>query len=431
MYPHLQRRKWLYTGYRPAQNGAALSVSTPSNAKDTTTTGGTITPVSQTKILSWSRFDPEENLLDGRLELTGITEEVQPSFTEIIEYLPTAIIARVEEGKDGEKVEDEEEKNLSITNWSCPEYVQDEEGRWPLEGTYEFKAELPEGYELAEGVDALVVCGTTGESSTLTDEEKQKGVATISSGNHGSSVSYAASLLGIENAKIIVPETTPKSKVDKIKYFGAEVMLMGKNYDEAHARGMAYIEEHGMTYIDAYYDDPKIYGGQGTIAIELLEQNPDLDTIVVPIGGGGLITGIAVAAKAIKPSIRIVGVQTEACPAMIKSYEDGVFYEEYPCEDSLCDSLIGGIGALSYAMAKDYVDDFIAVSEETIAKAVSFMAREEKYIVEAGSCTTVAAVMDYRERVGGRNIALVLSGGNIDGEVLYRLMAHTDYKVKL
>ena len=135
----------------PAQNGAALSASTPSNAEDTTTTGGTITPVSQTKILSWSWFDPEENLLDGRLELTGITEEAQPSFTEIIEYLPTAIIAQVGEG------EDREEKNLLITNWSCPEYVQDEEGRWPLEGTYEFKAELPEGYELAEGVDALVV----------------------------------------------------------------------------------------------------------------------------------------------------------------------------------------------------------------------------------------------------------------------------------
>ena len=141
----------------PIQNGAALSVSTPSNAEDTTATGGTVTQVSQTKILSWSWFDPEENLLDGRLELTGITEEAQPSFTEIIEYLPTAIIARVEEGKDGENVEDGEEKNLPITNWSCPEYVQDEEGRWPLEGTYEFKAELPEGYELAEGVDALVV----------------------------------------------------------------------------------------------------------------------------------------------------------------------------------------------------------------------------------------------------------------------------------
>lgn len=276
--------------------------------------------------------------------------------------------------------------------------------------------------ESFQKVKSFKIRGALNKMMTLTPEEIERGVATISSGNHGSSVSYAASLLGIKNAKVIVPETTPQSKVDKIKYFGSEVMLMGKNYDEAHALGMKYIEEHGMTYIDAYYDDPKIYGGQGTIAIEILEQNPDIDTIVVPIGGGGLITGIAVAAKAIKPEIRIVGVQTEACPAMIKSYEDGVFYEEYPCDDSLCDSLIGGIGALSYEMAKDYVDDFIAVSEDTIAKAVSFMAREEKYIVEAGSCTTVAAVMDFRERIGGKNIALVLSGGNIDGAVLYDLM---------
>ena len=151
----------------PAQNGAALSVSTPSNAKDTTTTGGTVTPVSQTKILSWSWFDPEENLLDGRLELTGITEEAQPSFTEIIEYLPTAIIAQVGEG------EDREEKNLLITNWSCEKYVQDEEGRWPLEGTYEFKAELPEGYELAEGVDALVVeVSVAGDQAAMINNER-------------------------------------------------------------------------------------------------------------------------------------------------------------------------------------------------------------------------------------------------------------------
>ena len=157
----------------PAQNGAALSVGTPSNAKDTTTTGGTVTQVSQTKILSWSWFDPEENLLDGRLELTGITEEAQPSFTEITEYLPSAIIARVEKGKDGENVEDGEEKNLSITNWSCPEYVQDEEGRWPLEGTYEFKAELEEGYELAEGVDALAVeVSVAGDQAVMINNER-------------------------------------------------------------------------------------------------------------------------------------------------------------------------------------------------------------------------------------------------------------------
>ena len=144
----------------------AWEVGTPSNAEDTTINpGGTVTPAVQTKILSWSWFDPEENLLDGRLELTGITEEAQPSFTEVTEYLPQAIIAQVGEGEDWE------EKNLQITNWVCTEYVQDEEGRWPLEGTYEFKAELPEGYELADGVDALVVeVAVAGDQTAVTSE---------------------------------------------------------------------------------------------------------------------------------------------------------------------------------------------------------------------------------------------------------------------
>ncbi|SCU34400.1 threonine dehydratase [Mammaliicoccus lentus] len=165
-----------------------------------------------------------------------------------------------------------------------------------------------------------------------------------------------------------------------------------------------------------------IYGGQGTIGIEILEQNPDIDTIVVPIGGGGLITGIAVAAKHIKPDIKIIGVQTEACPAMIKSYQHNTFYEEYPNTDTLCDPLIGGIGKLSYKLAKDYVDEFLIVSENGIAKAVSFMAKQEKFIAEAGSCTTIAAVNEYPEKISGKNIALVISGGNIDGEILTNIL---------
>ncbi|MCT4661058.1 MAG: pyridoxal-phosphate dependent enzyme, partial [Tissierellales bacterium] len=211
-------------------------------------------------------------------------------------------------------------------------------------------------------------------------------------------------------------------KIDKIEYFGGTAMLLGKDYDEAHSLGMKYIEEHDMTYIDAYYSDPKVYAGQGTIGIEILKQNSNIDTIVVPIGGGGLITGIATYIKAMNPEIRIVGVQTEACPAMVKSYEDGVFYESYEIKDSICDALVGGSGKLSYDMAKTLVDDFIVVSEESIAKAVSFMAKDEKYIVEAGSCTTVAAVFDYKERIGGKNVALVLSGGNIDGELLKEIL---------
>ena len=142
----------------------AWKVGTPSNAEDATINpGGTVTPAVQTKILSWTWFDPEENLLDGRLELTGITEEAQPSFTEVTEYLPQAIIAQVGDGEDWE------EKNLQITNWVCTEYVQDEEGRWPLEGTYEFKAELEDGYELADGVDALAVeVSVVGDQAAVT-----------------------------------------------------------------------------------------------------------------------------------------------------------------------------------------------------------------------------------------------------------------------
>lgn len=312
---------------------------------------------------------------------------------------------------------------------------QDVEEAYERISPYLRKTPLEESYYLGDGqrryffkletfqrAKSFKIRGALNKMLTLTPEERARGVATVSSGNHGSSVSYAASLLGIERAEIILPEPTPQSKIDKIRYFGGQVLLMGRNYDEAHALGLAHIQQNGMTYIDPYYDDPKIYAGQGTIAVEILQQDPAIDTIVVPIGGGALITGIAVAAKAIKPSVRVVGVQTAACPAMIRAYQDHRFYADYPSEASLCDALIGGIGALSYEMAKDVVDDFIAVSEESIGRAVSFMARREKYIVEAGSCTTVAAVTDCRERVGGQRVALVLSGGNIDGDLLFELM---------
>ncbi|HIV80082.1 MAG TPA: threonine/serine dehydratase [Candidatus Avanaerovorax faecigallinarum] len=277
--------------------------------------------------------------------------------------------------------------------------------------------------ECAQTVKSFKIRGAISKMSTLTEEERKRGAATISSGNHGASVSYGAKLLGIEKAVVIVPETTPKAKVDKIRFYGAEALLMGKDYDEAHKLGMEYIEENKMTYIDAYYDDPKIYGGQGTIGLEILEQRPEIDTIVVPIGGGGLITGIAAAAKSIKPDIRIIGVQTEACPAMIRALEDKVFYDEYPVTgDTICDALVGGVGKLSYEILGDYVDDIIMVREKTIRKAVRYMIKEEKYIAEGASASTVAAVMDEPERVGGKNIALVISGGNIDGELMMEIL---------
>ncbi len=301
---------------------------------------------------------------------------------------------------------------------------------------YVYKTPLEQSLYLGEGdreyffkleclqtVKSFKIRGAINKMLTLTDEQRAKGVVAISSGNHGASVSYGAKLLGIKKAVIIVPETTPKAKTDKIEFYGGQVMRLGKNYDEADKLGAAYIKEHDMTKIDAYYDDVKVYAGQGTVALEILEQRPDIDTIVVPIGGGGLITGISVAAKAIKPDIRVVGVQTEACPAMIKSLEDHVFYDEYPVVcDTVCDALVGGVGKLSYELAGDCIDDIIQVRESSIRKAVKYMIKDEKIIAEGGSCTTVAAVRDFRERVSGRKIALVISGGNIDGDLMVSLL---------
>lgn len=277
--------------------------------------------------------------------------------------------------------------------------------------------------ESAQTVKSFKIRGALSRMTMLTEDERRCGVGTVSSGNHGSSVSYAAKLLGIERAVIIVPQGTPEAKIRRIRFYGGEALIMGKDYDEAHVIGMEYLKENGLTYIDPYYDDPMIYGGQGTIALELLEQQPDIDTIVCPIGGGGLITGIAVAAKSIKPDVRVIGVQTEACPAMIAALRDKVFYEEYPVTgDSICDALLGGVGALSYRMLPGLLDDIIEVREETIRKAVKHMVLNEKFIVEGGSATTLAAVMDFPERVGGTNVALIMSGGNIDGELLKRII---------
>jgi len=277
--------------------------------------------------------------------------------------------------------------------------------------------------ESEQPVRSFKIRGALNKMCSLTSSERTRGVATVSSGNHGSAVGYAARLLGIERKLVIVPKNTPQAKIDRIVFYGGQVFRMGNNYDEAHALGIEYIKTVGMTYIDAYYEDVKIYAGQGTIAVELLAQQADVDTIVVPIGGGGLITGIAVAAKFLKPDIRIIGVQTEACPAMVRALTDHVFYENYPVTgESICDSLVGGVGKLSYEILGDYIDDIIVVREQTIRRAVQHMILNEKFVVEGGSAATLAAVFDDAERVGGRKIALVMSGGNIDAGLMLDLL---------
>lgn len=277
--------------------------------------------------------------------------------------------------------------------------------------------------ESLQHTKSFKIRGALNKMLSLTEEERARGVGAVSSGNHGSSVSYAASLLGIDKAVIIVPETTPNSKVERIRRFGAQALLVGRNYDEAHAFAVKYIAENGLTNIDSCHEDVYVYAGQGTVAVEILQQNPDIDMIVVPIGGGGIATGVALAAKALKPEIRVIGVQTAACPAMIASYRDGVCYEEYPTEgESVCDALVGGVGVRAYAMLKDYMDEILPVGEDYIRKAAAMMIAQEKLVVETSSAITAAAALEYPERINGKRVALIMTGGNIDGQRIARLL---------
>lgn len=259
--------------------------------------------------------------------------------------------------------------------------------------------------------------GALSKITSLSGEERNKGIMAISSGNHGAAVSYGANLLGIKSPTIYVPKNTPKNKIEKIQYYGAKVVKVGKNYDEAHEIGMKEIKNKGGIFIDPCSDETVI-SGQGTIALEILEEQPLIDTILVPIGGGGIITGISIAAKHIKPDIKIIGVQTAACPAMVASLKENKFYEMYPTEESICDALVGGVGYIPYKMAKKCIDDIIIVEEEDIKTAIQFLLKKEKTVAEPAGAIGVGAVMRNPHMFEGKNVAIVITGGNIDENLI-------------
>ena len=265
------------------------------------------------------------------------------------------------------------------------------------------------------------VRGALSKITSLTKEEKEAGIYAISSGNHGTGVSYAGHLLGIEKVKVFVPETAPLAKVEKIRYYGAETVQVGGNYDETHQIADEQMENRHMTYIHSGSDIQAI-AGQGTVGLEIMEQNPDIDVILVPIGGGGLITGVSIAAKHMNPDVKIIGVQTEACPAMVKSLEDNTFYEYFPSEESVCEALIGGVFDIPFRMAKECIDDILVVSEVEICKATARLLTEEKVVAEPSGAVGVAALLNNPGLFEDKNVAIVVSGGNIDKELMRQLI---------
>ncbi|CAH2214536.1 threonine ammonia-lyase [Tepidibacter aestuarii] len=276
--------------------------------------------------------------------------------------------------------------------------------------------------ESLQTVRSFKIRGVMSKLTSLTDEEKEKGVVAVSSGNHAIALSYACSVMGIKNPLVFVPKNTPKTKIDKINYFGASVEIVGNTFDDAYEYAMAHINDNDMVYVDAFSKDEVVYSGQGTIGIEIFEQNPNIDTVLVPIGGGSLITGISVAAKHINPNVKIVGLQTKSCPAMVKALEDDVFYETYPSEESVCEALVGGVGEIAYKMGKECIDEIIEVDEEFIKKGIAHMIKKEKIVAEPSSAICVGAILQNPDIIKGKNSVLVISGGNIDEELMINIL---------
>jgi threonine dehydratase len=270
--------------------------------------------------------------------------------------------------------------------------------------------------------------GATNAVASLTDEEKRLGVVGVSTGNHGRGLAYAAKTAGVR-CIICMSRLVPQAKIDGIRAHGAEVRIVGNSQDEAQVEVDRLVSEEGMTMIPPF-DHRRIIAGQGTLGLELLDQVPDVATVLVPLSGGGLISGVAAALKARRPQIRIVGISMERGAAMHACLREGkpILVEELA---TLADSLGGGIGLdnqLTFAMTRDLVDDVILVSEAEIAAAIRHIYWQERQIVEGSGAVGVAALLARRIKSAGP-VAAILSGGNIDMKQHHRIISGEDVDV--
>ena len=258
------------------------------------------------------------------------------------------------------------------------------------------------------------VRGAANKILALSDDERSRGVVTCSSGNHGRAVAYVAELLAIP-ATVCVPEWIDPVKLEAIGRHGAETVLHGKTYDDAEAKSLEIQGERELCYVHPF-DDPYVIAGQGTIGLELLEQLSSLDTVVVPLSGGGLIAGIALALKSRDPTIQVIGVSAENAPVMYHSLRAGRPIE-YAEEKTIASALAGGIGLQNrhtFTLVRDYVDEHVLVSETQISNAIAFAAEEHKIVIEGGGAVGIAALLSGRIGAHGKHLAVVVSGGNID-----------------
>ena len=272
--------------------------------------------------------------------------------------------------------------------------------------------------ETLQTTNAFKVRGALNKLLSLSESERQRGVIALSAGNHAQAVAWHATQLGIP-ATIIMPETTPWTKVERTRGFGATVEVAGETLAEARDYMDSIIQQRGLVLIHPY-NDALVIAGQGTISLEMLADDPDLDALIVPIGGGGLISGMAVAARAIKPDIEIIGVEHERYAAMHAAMNN----TQADCGGStLAEGIaVRDVGDIAIEMCKALVDDIVMVSESAIEKAVALLLSQEKLLAEGAGAAGVAALLQEPERWKGKKVGLVICGGNIDQRMLATLI---------
>lgn len=254
----------------------------------------------------------------------------------------------------------------------------------------------------------------------LTAEERRRGVVAASAGNHAQGVALAARELGVR-ATVVMPEGAPLIKVESTRGYGAEVVLHGQDFDQAYRHARALQEQRGAVFVHAF-DDPAVIAGQGTVGLEIVEQLPGVDAVVVPVGGGGLISGIAIAVKSLLPHVRVIGVQPAAAPAVWRSWHEGRVVDT-PSGRTLADGLaVKAAREGTLRLMRRWVDDVVLVDEDEIAAAIVHLLERAKLVAEGAGAAAVAALIYGKVALAGRRVVAVISGGNIDVNVLVRVV---------
>ncbi len=274
--------------------------------------------------------------------------------------------------------------------------------------------------ENLQNTGSFKVRGAYYKMSRLSDEEKAKGVIACSAGNHAQGVALAAQKNGIKSV-ICLPDSAPISKVEATRSYGAEICLVDGVYDDAYAKALELRDKMGYTFIHPF-DDPDVIAGQGTIALELIEQLPDMDAVIVPIGGGGLISGIAYTVKKLNPNVKVYGVQASGAPSMLNSIHDE-HIERLDSVFTIADGIaVKEPGTLTYDICSKYVDEIVTVTDDEISAAILALMEKHKLVTEGAGAVSVAAAMFDKIDLKDKKAVCVLSGGNIDVTILSRVI---------